>query len=320
MEKKSFDNNKIFDLTRYINFELLKARPSVKTAINSGWITESEDEMLYSKYILGSNELVARTGVFTGGANGIYWLNIDAVHNENVLVSNIIERAKNKMKKVQLEVEKEYVFPFLTGNDLDFWTYEYSKYILCPHTSKTKMYPIDDKELAKYPLTKKYFSEFKKELEDRKGFTSMDESIHEQFYYTLQRIGVYTFAKYKVCWRYISKNFTPAVVEYAKDKYLGDKNIIGNEKITSIAFDDRDEAYYVCAVISSTPYRKTIENYMVGTQITPSIIGRLNIPRFDNQNEQHLELSRICREGHFTNEEKAPYIEQIDRIIKQWFK
>lgn len=317
---KSFDNNKIFDLTRYINFELLKARPSVKTAINSGWITESEDEMLYSKYILGSNELVARTGVFTGGANGIYWLNIDAVHNENVLVSNIIERAKNKMKKVQLEVEKEYVFPFLTGNDLDFWTYEYSKYILCPHTSKTKMYPIDDKELTKYPLTKKYFSEFKKELEDRKGFTSMDESIHEQFYYTLQRIGVYTFAKYKVCWRYISKNFTPAVVEYAKDKYLGNKNIIGNEKIISIAFDDRDKAYYVCAVISSTPYRKTIENYMVGTQITPSIIGRLNIPRFDNQNEQHLELSRICREGHFTNEEKAPYIEQIDTIIKQWFK
>ena len=317
---KSFDNNTLFDLSKYISFESLKARPSVKTAINSGWITESEDEMIYSKYILGSNELVARTGVFTGGANGIYWLNIDAVHKENVLVSNIIERAKNKMKKVQLEVEKEYVFPFLTGNDLDFWTYEYSKYILCPHTSKTKMYPIDDKELAKYPLTKKYFAEFKKELEDRKGFTSMDESIHEQFYYTLQRIGVYTFAKYKVCWRYISKNFTPAVVEYAKDKYLGDKNIIGNEKIISIAFDDRDEAYYVCAVISSTPYRKTIENYMVGTQITPSIIGRLNIPRFDNQNEQHLELSRICREGHFTNEEKTPYIEQIDTIIKQWFK
>ena len=316
---KSFDNN-IFDLSEYINFESLKARPSVKTAINSGWITESEDEMIYSKFILGSNELVARTGVFTGGANGIYWLNIDAEHKENVLVSNIIERAKNKMKKVQLEVEKEFVFPFLTGNDLNFWSYKYSKYILCPHTSKTKMYPIDDKELAKFPLTKKYFSEFKKELEDRKGFTSMDESIHEQFYYTLQRIGVYTFAKYKVCWRYICKNFTPAVVEYAKDKYLGDKNIIGNEKIISIAFDNRDEAYYVCAVISSTLYRKTIENYMVGTQITPSIIGKLNIPRFDNQNEEHLELSRLCREGHFTIEEKTPYVEQIDAIIKQWFK
>ena len=182
------------------------------------------------------------------------------------------------------------------------------------------MYPIGVKELSRYPLTERYFVEFRKELEDRKGFTSMDESIHEHFFYTLQRIGVYTFAKYKVCWRYISKNFTPAVVEYADDKYLGKKNIIGNEKIISIAFDDRDEAYFVCAVISSTPYRKTIENYMVGTQITPSVIGRLNIPLFNRKNQQHLELSRLCREGHFTNGVKTVYVEQIDAIIKQWFK
>ena len=315
---KSFESNMIFDLDKYFDFESLKARPSIKTAINSGWITESEDEIKHSKFTLGSNDLVARTGVFTGGANGIYWLNIDAERNENVLVSNITERAKNKMKKVQLEVEKEYVFPFLTGNDLNFWSYKYSKYILCPHTSKTKMYPIDNNELANYPLTNRYFSEFRKELEGRKGFTSMDESIHERFFYTLQRIGVYTFAKYKVCWRYICKNFTPAVVEYANDKYLGIKNIIGNEKIISIACDNRDEAYYICAIISSTPYRKTIENYMVGTQITPSIIGRLNIPKFDKYNPQHLELSRICSKGHFSDEPKQVYIKQIDEIVKQW--
>lgn len=319
-KNKSFENNKLFNLTEYINFEYLKARPSVKTSINSGWITETENEMNYSKYTLGSNALIARTGVFTGGANGVYWLSIDAEQNGNILVSNITERAKNKVKKVQLEVEKEFVFPFLTGNDLNFWSYKYSKYILCPHTYETKMYPIGVKELSRYPLTERYFVEFRKELEDRKGFTSMDESIHEHFFYTLQRIGVYTFAKYKVCWRYISKNFTPAVVEYADDKYLGKKNIIGNEKIISIAFDDRDEAYFVCAVISSTPYRKTIENYMVGTQITPSVIGRLNIPLFNRKNQQHLELSRLCREGHFTNGVKTVYVEQIDAIIKQWFK
>ncbi|MCC8119953.1 MAG: SAM-dependent methyltransferase [Bacteroidales bacterium] len=315
---KSFECNEIFELSDYIKFETLKARPSINSVINSGWITESEHEMNYSKHILGNNGLVARTGVFTGGANGIYWLNIDADQGNNVLVSNITERAKNKMKKVQFTVEKKFVFPFLTGNELDFWSYNYSKYILCPHTYVSKMYPIDTTELAKYPLTEKYFWEFKKELEERKGFTSMDESIHEQFFYTLQRIGVYTFARYKVCWRYISKNFTPAVVEVAIDKYLGEKVIIGNEKIISIPFDNREEAYYVCAVISSTPYRKTIDNYMVGTQITPSIISRLNIPQFDGQNPQHLELSRLCREGHFTNGEKTSYVKQIDEIIEQW--
>ena len=182
------------------------------------------------------------------------------------------------------------------------------------------MYPIDKRLLTQHPLTEHYFEEFKKELEDRKGFTSMDQPIHDQFYYALQRIGVYTFAKYKVCWRYICKNFTPAVVEYAEDRYLGKKNIIGNEKIISIAFDNKDEAYYVCAVISSTPYRKTIENYMVGTQITPSIINSLKIPKFNSKDNQHVELSKICQEGHKSNFSKAEFVNQIDAIVKSWIE
>lgn len=315
---KSFESNSEIELDKFIDFKTLKARPSVQNVINSGWITESEEEMRSSKFILGKNELVARTGVFTGGANGIYWLRINEVKEDNLLVSNITERAKNKMKQVQLEIEKEYVFPFLTGNELNFWSYNYTKYILCPHTAETKMYPISHQTLANYPLTSEYFNQFRVELEERKGFTSMDKPIHEQFYYTLQRIGVYTFARYKVCWRYISKCFTPAVVEYANDPILGEKNIIGNEKVISIAYDNRDEAYYVCGVISSTPYRNTIENFMVGTQITPSIINRLHIPEFDANNEQHMTISRLCREGHNANCTKENFVRQIDAIVKTW--
>lgn len=315
---KSFKSNTEIELDKFIDFKTLKARPSVQNVINSGWITESEEEMISSKFILGKNDLVARTGVFTGGANGIFWLRIDGVREDNLLVSNITERAKNKMKQVQLEIEKEYVFPFLTGNELNFWSYNYTKYILCPHTAETKMYPISHQTLANYPLTSEYFNQFRAELEERKGFTSMDKPIHKQFYYTLQRIGVYTFARYKVCWRYISKCFTPAVVEYANDPILGEKNIIGNEKVISIAYDNRDEAYYVCGVISSTPYRNTIENFMVGTQITPSIINRLHIPDFNANNEQHMTISRLCREGHNANGTKENFVRQIDDIVKTW--
>lgn len=316
---KSFETNSEIDPNDFIDFKPLKARPSVQNVTNSGWITESEEEMKSSNFILGKNDLVARTGVFTGGANGIYWLRIDEARENNLLVSNITERAKNKMKQVQLEIEKEYVFPFLIGNELNFWSYNYTKYILCPHTAETKMYPISHQTLANYPLTSEYFNQFRAELEERKGFTSMDKPIHEQFFYTLQRIGVYTFARYKVCWRYISKYFTPAVVEYANDPILGEKNIIVNEKVISIAYDNRDEAYYVCGVISSTPYRNTIENFMVGTQITPSIINRLRIPDFDANNELHMTISRLCREGHNANGAKDDFIRQIDNIVKTWF-
>lgn len=304
-------------LSIYVNFENLKARPSVPNDLNSGWITESPDEMEVSKHILGSNRYVARTGVFTGGANGIFWLRIEGETSSNrVKICNITERAKNKMKSVSAEIEKDYVFPFLTGNDLSFWNYSYSKYILCPHTSKTKMYPISKEILKGLPQTEEYLLSFKKELEERKGFTSMDEQIHKDYYYTLQRIGEYTFSRYKVCWRYISKNFTPAVVEYAEDKYLGNKNIIGNEKIISIGLDDRDEAYYLCGIISSTQYRRTIENYMVGTQITPSIISKLNIPSYCRDNIMQNRISELCREGHLSKD-KDIYITEIDKIVNE---
>ncbi len=173
------------------------------------------------------------------------------------------------MKNVEVDLEKEFVFPFMTGSDLEFWNSKYSKYIICPHTSESKMYPVDIDRLKEYPNTLKYFDEFKTELELRKGFTSLDKHIHVKHFYALQRIGDYTFAPYKVAWRFISKEFRPAVIEYANDQFLGRKNIIVNEKIIFVGLEDKDEAYYLCGLLSSSPYRQTVENYMVNTQITP---------------------------------------------------
>ena len=59
---------------------------------------------------------------------------------------------------------------------------------------------------------------------------------------------------------------------------------------------------------------------MVGTQITPSIINRLKIPKFNSQDNQHLELSRLCQEGHKSNLPKDEFVNQIDAIVKSWIK
>ena len=120
-KQKSFEDSfDISKLSSVISFEALKAQPSIKGVVNSGWITESVEDMMYSKHILGSNCYTARTGVFTGGANGIFWLDVNEMNGNSLVVTNITERAKNKMKTVCSEVEKDYIFPLLTGNDLSF--------------------------------------------------------------------------------------------------------------------------------------------------------------------------------------------------------
>jgi methylase of polypeptide subunit release factors len=314
--KRSFENNfDIKELTKYFEFVPKKAQPSDAQKTNSGWITVETQNLDKTNLILGKSAYLARTGTFTGGANGIFWLNILDKNDDLLTVQNITERAKNKMKTIKTNLEMEFIFPFLTGNDLEFWQYSYSKYTLCPHTAESKMYPIDLKILAKYPKTWQYFEDFRTELQNRKGFTTFDKHIQLANYYTIQRIGDYTFAPYKVAWRYICKEFRPAVIEYADDKYVGKKNIIPNEKIIFVGLNNRQEAYYLCGLLSSTLYRQTIENYMIGTQITPSIISRLNLPKFDKNNEMHLKISELCEKGHFV-ENKDFFLSEVDKVVE----
>ncbi len=314
--KRTFENNfDIKELSKYFEFVPKKAQPSDAKKLNSGWITVEKENLDKTNLILGKSDYLARTGTFTGGANGIFWLNILEKNDDFVKVQNITERAKNKMKIIKTDLETEFIFPFLTGNDLEFWQYSYSKYTLCPHTVESKMYPIDFKTLEKYPKTLQYFEDFKTELQDRKGFTTFDKHIQLANYYAIQRIGDYTFAPYKVAWRYICKDFRPAVIEYADDKYVGKKNIMPNEKIIFVGLQDRQEAYYLCGLLSSTLYRQTIENYMIGTQITPSIISRLNLPKFDKHNSQHLKISELCENGHFV-ENKDFFVSEIDKVAE----
>ena len=316
--KRTFDNNlKTNELSNYFDFQFKKAQPSDAKKINSGWVTVDEGDLNKTNAILGNSAYTGRTGLFTGGANAIFWLKILRGSTKgNLRITNITERAKNKAEIVERNVEPHFLFPFLTGNELDFWEYQYSKYIICPHTAESKMYPVDMDTLKKYPDTLSYFENFKVQLQDRKGFTSFDKHIHLQNYYALQRIGDYTFAPYKVAWRFICKDFRPAVIEYADDEFVGRKNIIPNEKIIFVGLNDREEAYYLCGLLSSTAYRKAIKSYMVDTQITPSILSRLNLPKFDAANPNHLQISAFCQKGHFS-ENKAFFVNEIDNIVEE---
>jgi len=301
------------------SFEFIEkiALPIDKADKTSGWITPSKkDETSLDRY-LGVPAYVARTGVFTGGANAIYWLRItEEINHNKVRVMNIVERAKNKVNIVSTEIEKEFIYPFITGSDISFWKFEYSRYILLPHTKETKMYPVGEEKLQEFPLTKQYFETFKMDLEARKGFTSFDRNIHLQNYYTLQRIGEYTFQPYKVAWRYIAKEFTPCVIESVDDIYLGLKNSIPNEKIIFIGLANKDEAYYLCGLLSSSEIRKVINSFIVNIQISPSTINNINLPKFDKNNQTHQIISTACYEGHKKGNIKQR-LSEIDMAISR---
>jgi SAM-dependent methyltransferase len=283
-----------------IHSDVLSAKP-VNDKLGSGWITFSRSKEGEVDRILGQTSYRARTGTFTGGANSIFWLRVEEGKIGNVQVSNINERAKIKSRQVTRWVEKEYVYPLLTGRELGMWQHRYSQYILMPHNRESRMYPVKHDALNKTPLTKQYLEIFSEDLKRRKGFAGWEKKILEEYYYALQRIGDYTFARYKVAWRYISSKFMASVISSVQDKFLGKKLLIPNEKIIYIGIEDKQEAFYLCGVLTSTQYRDTIESFMIGTQISPSVLQRLYIPTYDPHNENHANISRLCEEGHSRN-------------------
>ena len=283
-----------------------KAVPAVEDDPASIWLTATEEELGFINKVLGQNSYKARTGVFTGGANAVYWLEINKKENEDIEISNIVERAKRKSEKIVKIIEPQYVFPMLKGSNVKQWDVTYDTYLLCPHTSETKMWPVKQDVLkSETPKTFEYLYFFKEDLDGRKGFAGWEKEIQKQEFHAVLRVGEYTFSKYKVVWKYIASEFICAVIGCVDDKYLGKKMLIPNEKIMYVSTDDENEAYYLCGVLSSTMVANCVKSYMNPTSISAHVLDKLNIPDFDADNELHIRIAKICKKGHETKNTNA---------------
>lgn len=265
-------------------------KKSSRWSIGSGQVTE------YRQEILGTNNYEPRIGFFTGGANAIFYMNhISKVTANLSQYENITERAKKKAEKVIAPLEHGLIYKALRGRDLLHWKLTPEVWVLCPHTKDTKMYPIPEKTLcAEYPNAYKYLSERKDVLADRNGFAGWEKKIHKDFYYTLQRIGAYTFAPYKVCWSYIASDFIIAV---AGPDERG-MPLFPNDKVVFIPFDEPEPAYFVAGILSSSPFRSAVVSSISARQISANVIKHYNIPEYDPKDKLHRSISHACKDGH----------------------
>jgi hypothetical protein len=281
-----------------------KAQPLDADDPSSSWVHGPDSVLKSNNALAGQCPYRARTGVFTGGANGVFYLQrLSAVPNGNVRVKNVVERTRRKTPQVEFEIESTFVYPFVRGRDVDSWraSVDSNRLILCPHTPETGMRPIAPNDLAHVaPQTYSYLLNVRDVLEARRGFTGFDRDSFAAGFYTLLRIGDYTFKPYKVVWRYISKTFKCCVIEPV---WFGNRlvPVLPQEKLMLIGFDEPLEAYYVCGMLSSTPIRSAIESRMVGTQISASVIEHIGMLKFDPNNPHHVAIAEGCRRGHKLN-------------------
>ncbi|MDQ0189823.1 N-6 DNA methylase [Alicyclobacillus cycloheptanicus] len=283
-----------------VTIEQQLAQPAEPDDATSVWLTLPKSAWSVADKVLGANTYRARTGTFTGGANAVYWVQAQQkLPNGNILITNLTDRAKRAAAKVTAEVEPGLIYPLLRGSDVQRWAAAPAIHLLCPHTAATRMAAIRRVEMmTDYPKTYAYLEQFRDVLAARKGFTSFDRQYVEDTPYAIQRVGEYTFSRYKVVWRYIAKDFICAVISTAMDPVLGEKLVLPNEKLMYISTDDEAEAYYLCGVLSATPVSACVQSFMNPTSISTHILQKLRIPTFNPNDARHQEIARLCQLGH----------------------
>lgn len=298
-ERRSIDDSATLEeVERRTECVALSIRRDEPNVPKSRWVIGDTRCLEAAKSLIGANSYRARTGVFTGGANAVYYLEpLEAAPDEDGVswYRNRTERARRKAPKTCSKLEDELVYQTVRGRDIGRWEIRGHSHLLCPHTRATKIRAIAPSDLAAhYPFAADYLSQMRPVLEQRRGFSGWEKDIRKEAFYAILRIGEYTFEPYKVAWRYLSDDFIVSVIPPAG----GGRPQLPNDKVMYVGLEDPAEAYYLCGVLSSAPVRWKVVSSSTSTQISASIIETLGIPAFDATNSVHIAIAEACEEGH----------------------
>jgi hypothetical protein len=298
-------------------FKLILA-PIRKGRPETPWMIISEKAYNTLEKVIGESPYRAYEGVNMGGLDGAYYIRILSIQTKNlVLIENLFDIGKKKVKRVESVVEGDLIYPIIRGREVKKWYGTYSSYVILP-TNKNGENLTESIMKVKFPKTYKYFLEFKKDLEERSLYKLAGK---DKIWYGLYvNIGDYTFTPYKVVWKNIAgkisgkAEFSATVLTPANDKFLGVKVIIPNVKLMLIPFEDESEAYYVCSVLNSSVVQLIVSSYVIETGISTHITKNVYIPKFNPKNKLHIKLSDLSKKAH---ELAKKYYEQNDEDAKK---
>lgn len=305
-------------VTRRLNYFAEPVDGENKT---SPWLTARRRAIRALRKMAGKSSYEAHEGVNTGGANAILWLTVIHARKDGmVLVQNLTEGAKRKVEEVQALLEEDLVFPLVRGRDVQRWKALPSAHILMVQDAKTRR-GMDETLLQKtYPKTWAYLKHFSTELRERsiikRYFTKKEKGrvIETGPFYSMFNVGEYTFALWKVVWRYIAAEFTCAVL--APHTEGNGKPWIPDCKLMAVECAGSDEAYFISGVLNSLCCRLFTRAYMVETQISTHVLQNIAVPQFAPKDKLHRRISELSFEAHKKRQKEEPVGELEEEINK----
>ncbi|QGP92267.1 N-6 DNA Methylase [Neomoorella glycerini] len=314
------------EVLRRVRVMQFAAGPVAADDPTSAWLTGREKAIKAVKKIIGLSEYKAHEGVNSGGANGVYWVEIVGRRPDGlVVVSNITEGTKREVEEVTAAIEPDLLYPLLRGRDVRKWQARPSAWIIMAQDPVRRRGIPEDEMVERYPRTYSYLKRFEEVLRERAAFKRYfirkdrnGNVIETGPFYSMFDVGDYTFNPYKVVWPNIASKIEAAVI----DKLLDGKVLLPQHIVTLIACGEPAEAHYLCALMNSSTVNFALQSYsMKGGKSfgDPHILENVAIPIFDPTNKLHFTLASLSQKAHTMvvngdNKALAEIEEEIDLL------
>ena len=280
------------------------AEPVNAEEITSPWLTARRGALKAVRKVLGKSDYVAHAGVYTGGANAVYWVEIVNQREDGlVVVRNITEGAKRKVDEVVEAIEPDLLYPLLRGRDVHRWCAHPSAHILLTHKPGMRLKAIPEGDIQEdYPNIWHYLKRFEPILRKRAAFNRYftrkgkgEEAVETGPFYSMFDIGDYTFSPWKVVWTRIAQVSAAVVGE------LSGRPILPQETVTLVATKSKEEAYYFSALVNSAPFQFAAASYsQKGGKSMGSmhVLEYIQVPKYDPEDSAHLKLAQVSKKAH----------------------
>ncbi len=268
----------------------------------SAWLTAPRElvDALRKLGETGEPAYQAHEGVNSGGANGIYWVDVDGPPDRmgQVPITNRNDVGRRRVPKKYGRVETELVHPLARGRDVSRWRVAPSANLLfVQDTSERRGIDLETMH-QRYPGALAFLEGFESELRSRAAFRryytrrQAGQVVETGPFWSMFNVGDYTLAEHKVVWKYMASDFAAAVMPVESPLPLPDHRLI------LVPCGSADEAHYLCGAVNSIPVRVFVSSYAIETQLSTHSVRYVHIPKYDETLADHIALASASRAAH----------------------
>lgn len=265
--------------------EQWNARPVGRDVLSPWMVTRAGSQL---ERLGGPAAYRARVGAHTGGATGVFWVDVLDRQPGVAVIRNRGAAGRSEWPTVTAEIEPDFIRTLARGRDTYRWTVQPSASILLPHGDDGAPVPTEEMRLH-YPRTFAYFEQFRDRMFDRPHYRAHFARSNAP-YWSMYNVGGYTFAKFRVVWREQSTRFESAVIE--------DPRVVADAKLVVVACESSDEAHYLAGMLNSAAAGEFVQSYSLRVQMSTHVLRHLRVPRFDPADALCLELAGLSRRAH----------------------